>query len=83
MKQIRIAVALFAAWFCVGAVTAQAQTSDSIAGFFDGSAKTIYNLAWPTATYSAYRLKAVRAVTGGFDVDVLFDGRSGLDNSDL
>jgi hypothetical protein len=54
-----------------------------ISDFVSSVAHTVYNLAWPTATYRDFRLDSIAPVDGGFDVLVTLDGLSGIDQSDL
>ncbi|SEB52393.1 hypothetical protein [Terriglobus roseus] len=86
MKQLRLLLALLALLALPAGLRArgqQPQNQNSVTQFFQQSAKFIYNLAWPTATYSDFGLRGIEPVQGGFDVKILLDGRSGFDNSDL
>jgi hypothetical protein len=46
-------------------------------------AKTVYNLAWPTATYREVSIDGFEPADNGFDVLVKLSGQSAFDNSDL
>jgi hypothetical protein len=69
------------------ALSAQAQDSQAdernATSFIDSVAKTVYGLAWPTASYRKVAYDSIDPADGGFDVVVKISGLSGIDNSDL
>jgi hypothetical protein len=91
MKNIskrRIAAALFfalATLACCRTTSAQAtdaQQKDAYS-LIDSMAKTVYNLAWPTAKYRDVSYAGIEPAEGGFDVLVKLSGQSAFDDSDL
>lgn len=62
---------------------AQGDDRDSITSFVNSVAKTVYGLAWPTATYSKVALNDFTFVPGGCDITVKLSGISAFDDSDL
>lgn len=89
---MRIAVRQALAWSlcclllaCNSGASAQNSQTDqkNAATFIDSMAKTVYNLAWPTATYRSVTYDSIEPAENGFDVIVKLSGLSALDNSDL
>jgi hypothetical protein len=72
--------------FILPAVCAPAQEQsdqDKATSFISSMAQTVYNMAWPTATYKSVSLAGFEPADGGFNVIVKLSGLSAFDDSDL
>jgi len=59
------------------------RNQDDVSSFVQSVAKTVYNLAWPTATYKSVSLEKIRPAENGFDIIITLSGLSAFDDSDL
>lgn len=59
------------------------QNQDSARSFVQSVAKTVYNLAWPTATYKSVALDRISPDADGVDIVITLSGLSAFDESDL
>ena len=59
------------------------QSSDAVVDYVKSSAKLIYNLAWPTATFENWRIANLRRNDQVYEVVVKLTGLSGIAGSSL
>ncbi len=73
---------MLAAWLCALTAAQSDQSGnqqDDHSDFFDSIAKTVYAMAWPTATYKGWHLELpIRDKDGGIDIVVRFYGQSSM-----
>lgn len=63
---------------------ASAQASEEEArGLLDGLAALVYEIGWPTATYTGYRAGSLQRVPNGYDVTVRLEGISAFSGGPL
>lgn len=65
------------------AASAQSAEEKEARGFLGSVAATVYSAAWPSATYKEWGINSIQPVQGGLDVDVRFNGVSGLSGGEL
>ncbi len=64
-------------------VAAANDAPDWVQSFCNRTAKTVYALAWPTATYRAWSFGGITPTRDGIDLTVRLYGWSGFDDSNL
>ncbi len=89
----KLALRLLLCLLCIGLLAAgaaaqqngsdQSNAQDNARSFIGSIAQTVYNLAWPTATYKRVSIDGFEPADGGFDVIVKLSGLSAFDGSDL
>jgi hypothetical protein len=62
---------------------ARAEEAKEEQSFVSSVASAVYTAAWPTATFVDWNFKSFNWVSGGTDLVVRLEGRSGFDDSDL
>lgn len=65
------------------AASAQSAEEKEARGFLSSVAATVFGAAWPTATYKEWGINSIQPVQGGLDIDVRFNGLSGLSGGEL
>ena len=83
-RRTAVQPALLLTLFLVTTTPAVAQTDESgVRDLIESIAGLVYNTAWPTATYSGFRIVQSRRVNGGFDVMLRLFGVSAFSGTDL